>query len=132
MEGVVTMLAAVAGEDLPQQQPRVTGFFDMLERFNVAFSLFDVDGDGKLTVDEIGDVLRELGQEVSDEDLREIIEEFDENQNGQIDFDEFLWLMTRRAGVKDSVPDLMRAAASAELARQSEEATDGEQEHEGA
>jgi len=42
-----------------------------------AFCLFDIDGDGKITTDELGTVMKSLGMEPSDEQLREMIDEVD-------------------------------------------------------
>lgn len=42
-----------------------------------AFCLFDIDGDGKITTDELGTVMKSLGMEPSDDQLREMIDEVD-------------------------------------------------------
>lgn len=43
------------------------------------FRLFDKDGDGTVNCDELGTVMRQLGQEPSDEELRQMIAEVDED-----------------------------------------------------
>ena len=49
-----------------------------------AFALFDKDGDGALSVAELQDVLTRPGggQPLTDDDVRAVIAEFDENNDG--------------------------------------------------
>ncbi|KAG8722786.1 calmodulin-like 3 [Ceratobasidium sp. 395] len=58
-----------------------------------AFSLFDKDGDGTISKDELGTIMRSLGQCPSDSELQGIIERGDLDHSGTIDFDEFLAMM---------------------------------------
>lgn len=73
---------------------------EQIAEFKEAFSLFDKDGDGTITVKELGTVMKSLGQNPTDKELREIIQEVDVDGNGKIDFAEFLALMARK--MKDS------------------------------
>ena len=76
---------------------------DETAEFKEAFALFDKDGDGVITPLELGVALRAMGQEPSDEDLKvcgfharrphvmpmqHMIDEFDTNGDGVIDFPE--------------------------------------------
>lgn len=45
---------------------------------------------------ELKDLFRKLGHEVSDEEIKEIVDEYDADGNGQIDFSEFLDMMSRQ------------------------------------
>ena len=45
--------------------------------FKEAFALFDKDGDGTITTKELGTVMRSLGQNPTEADLREMINEVD-------------------------------------------------------
>lgn len=47
--------------------------------FKEAFSLFDRDGDGTITTKELGTVMRALGQNPTEEELRQMVEEVDED-----------------------------------------------------
>ena len=44
-----------------------------------AFALFDLDGNGFITNDELGTVLRKMGQEPTDEEVDAMIAEIDEH-----------------------------------------------------
>eukprot|EP00505_MAST-04D_sp_SCG-Rhode-Island_P005941 Stramenopile-MAST_4_protein_5941 len=52
---------------------------EQIQELKQAFALFDVDGSGEVSTDELGTVLATLGQKVSEEELVEIIEEVDED-----------------------------------------------------
>ncbi|KAG5720450.1 hypothetical protein E4T56_gene7114 [Termitomyces sp. T112] len=74
---------------------------DQIAEFREIFALFDKDDDGTITQEELGIVMRKLGQTPTDNDLRELIREVDTNNNGTIDFDEFLALMSHKFSVGD-------------------------------
>ena len=64
--------------------------------FKAAFNLFDKDGDGFINTNELASVLRSLGQNHTEAELQEIISEIDIDDNGSIDFPEFLTMMARK------------------------------------
>lgn len=61
-----------------------------------AFSLFDADGSGSITIDELGDVLKKLGLYTSREDLLKVVEDLDQAGSGKITFEDFRQLMTEK------------------------------------
>uniref|UniRef100_A0A667XW59 Calmodulin 1b n=1 Tax=Myripristis murdjan TaxID=586833 RepID=A0A667XW59_9TELE len=72
-----------------------------------AFSLFDKDGDGTITTKELGTVMRSLGQNPTeaelqdminevDADVDEMIREADIDGDGQVNYEEFVQMMTAK------------------------------------
>lgn len=60
-----------------------------LQEVKEAFQLFDKDGDGNISPDELGEVLRSLGQTPTKSELVDMINEFDSKGKGTIDFEDF-------------------------------------------
>lgn len=50
-----------------------------ISEYREAFSLFDKDGNGQITVDELRAVLKTLGKNPTDEEVMEMINSVDEN-----------------------------------------------------
>ncbi len=59
--------------------------FFLQPEFKEAFSLFDKDGDGTITTKELGTVMRSLGQNPTEAELQDMINEVD------ADGKDFLW-----------------------------------------
>merc|ERR1719389_1239276 len=66
---------------------------EQLNEFKEAFALFDKDGDLTISSDELGTVMRSLGQKPTKREVEAMIREVDDNNDGTIDFDEFKVLM---------------------------------------
>ena len=64
--------------------------------YREAFALFDKNGDGTITVTELGTVMRSLGSNPTETELQDMINEVDADGNGTLDFDEFCQLMARQ------------------------------------
>merc|ERR1719149_66521 len=82
---------------------------EQIAEFKEAFSLFDKDGDGTITTKELGTVMRSLGQNPTEAELQDMINEVDADGNGTIDFPEFCTLMARKMKDTDSEEDLIEA-----------------------
>ena len=67
-----------------------------IAEFKEAFSLFDKDGDGTITTTELGVVMKSLGQNPTEQELKDMLHEIDFNSDGSIDFSEFLTMMARK------------------------------------
>ncbi|KAF3177586.1 hypothetical protein EYR41_008762 [Orbilia oligospora] len=67
-----------------------------VQTFQDAFKIFDKDGNGEISIDELGAVMNSLGQQPTESELRDIIHEVDLDNTGTIDFQEFLALMAPR------------------------------------
>ena len=63
--------------------------------FKQIFELFDPTGEGKITMRELGTIIRSFGTNPTEADLKDIINEVDLDGNGDVDFEEFLHLMCR-------------------------------------
>uniref|UniRef100_UPI00398F0269 uncharacterized protein n=1 Tax=Pristiophorus japonicus TaxID=55135 RepID=UPI00398F0269 len=66
---------------------------DTYEEIKQGFSLFDCDGDGKITFDNLKDACKSTGVYFSHQDLREMIKGVDTNGDGAVDMEEFIDLM---------------------------------------
>lgn len=82
---------------------------EQIAEFKEAFQIFDKDGDGSITTKELGTVMRSLGQNPSDEEVRQMIEEVDEDKSETIDFKEFLGLMAKKMKETDAEDELLEA-----------------------
>ena len=63
--------------------------------YEEAFSLFDKNNDGTITVSELATVMRSLGSNPTNSELQDMINEVDSDGNGTLEFDEFCQLMAR-------------------------------------
>ncbi|KAL7066340.1 putative centrin protein [Cryptosporidium serpentis] len=66
---------------------------DPKEEILKAFKLFDDDNTGKISLKNLRRVARELGENISDDELQAMIEEFDKDMDGEINEEEFLSIM---------------------------------------
>lgn len=76
------------------------------------FALFDYNGDGIISVEELEKVMRSLGLRPTKRELHEILDEVDLDCSGAIDFDEFLTVMAKRLAleaVKEKEDELVNA-----------------------
>ncbi|GFP85821.1 calmodulin-like protein 11 [Phtheirospermum japonicum] len=82
---------------------------EQIVEFQEAFSLFDKDGDGCITIEELATVIRSLDQNPSEEELQDMINEVDSDGNGTIEFAEFLNLMANKLKETDAEAELKEA-----------------------
>jgi len=82
---------------------------EQISEFKEAFSLFDKDNDGTVTTHELGTVMRSLGQNPTEAELKDMINEVDADGNGTIDFPEFLTMMARKMRATDSEEEIKEA-----------------------
>ena len=82
---------------------------EQLAEYKEAFSLFDKNGDGSISEVELGEIMKSLGQKPTLQELRDMIHEVDTDNNGTIDFKEFLVLMERQVGSGDKDTEYMEA-----------------------
>ncbi|CAN1278541.1 Calmodulin-like protein 30 [Linum perenne] len=60
-----------------------------------AFRTFDVNGDGRISAEELLQVLRQLGERCSIDDCRRMVRAVDNDGDGLVNMDEFTAMMTR-------------------------------------
>ncbi|XP_023575556.1 calmodulin-like protein 3 [Octodon degus] len=82
---------------------------EQIAEFREAFSLFDKDGDGCITTQELGTVMRSLGQNPTEAELQGMVNEIDRDGNGTVDFPEFLGMMARKMKDTDSEEEIREA-----------------------
>ena len=68
---------------------------EILEEMKRAFQLFDVDDTGNITVDNLRQVADQLGEKMTDDELKEMIEEADQSKKGSVNFPEFFHIMKK-------------------------------------
>ena len=63
-------------------------------KLRAAFKMFDKDGGGSISIDEIKQVLS-FGQNLDEEVIQQIIRQVDDNGDGEISYDEFVQMMMK-------------------------------------
>ena len=84
---------------------------DEIKNLKEIFALFDEDGSGSITIEELDKMMRGLGREVPEAALRDMIASVDADGTGAIEFDEFLILMARDAAGRDPLAEAARSFA---------------------
>uniref|UniRef100_A0A2K5HYF3 EF-hand domain-containing protein n=1 Tax=Colobus angolensis palliatus TaxID=336983 RepID=A0A2K5HYF3_COLAP len=77
---------------------------EQIAEFKEAFSLFDKDGDGTITTKKLGAVMTSLGQnpteaelqDMINEEVDETIREADTDGDGQVNYEEFVQMMSAK------------------------------------
>nr|KAF6479455.1 hypothetical protein HJG59_002732 [Molossus molossus] len=68
---------------------------DEKEELLKAFKLFDDDDTGSITLNNIKRVAKELGENLTDDELKEMLDEADHDGDGEINEEEFLRMMQK-------------------------------------
>ncbi len=66
------------------------------EEIRAAFKVFDIDGNGFISEDELRQTLSNLGEHLSDRELKAMMNQADLNHDGQIDYNEFSRMLLNR------------------------------------
>ncbi|KAK7397304.1 hypothetical protein VNO78_18472 [Psophocarpus tetragonolobus] len=82
---------------------------EQIGEFLEAFCLFDKDGDGCITVEELSTAIRSLDENPTVEELQIMMNEVDTDGSGTIEFGEFLNLMARKMKESEAEEELKEA-----------------------
>ena len=77
--------------------------------FREIFNLVDTDGSGDISKAELGLLCTKLGLSFTSGQLDQMIMEIDKNNDGEIDFDEFIAVLSNQAKPAVGISDLKRA-----------------------
>ncbi|KAI6218200.1 Calmodulin [Aphelenchoides fujianensis] len=92
------------------QLPQIDGLTrEQVEEFKEAFELFDKDGDGRVTAQELGIVMQSLGHTPTQQELLDMVNEIDEDGNGTIELVEFARMMNKKVKESDVERELREA-----------------------
>ncbi|XP_070502700.1 troponin C, isoallergen Bla g 6.0101-like [Chironomus tepperi] len=87
--------AAAPAEPEKRTGPETKLSKDQLKILRDAFNVFDNEKKGAISLDIIGTILELLGHAVEEDELDDILDEFDEDESGEIEFAEFVKLASR-------------------------------------
>jgi len=73
------------------------------EELKEAFKLFDMDGDGQITIQELRQLIRKVGGNMTEAEAKALINEADKDGNQGVDYSEFtkLWSAIRGEGEEE-------------------------------
>ena len=66
---------------------------DLVGELKAAFHIFDVDGNGTIEIEDIKFALELMGEQITEEEVKEILDMGDLDKNGSISFEEFMKLL---------------------------------------
>jgi len=82
---------------------------DELATFQEAFTVFDKNQDGTITTKELSTVMRSLGQNPTDAEVQDMINEVDVDGSGAIEFPEFCVMMVKKMQESDTENEIREA-----------------------
>ncbi|CAG9802101.1 unnamed protein product [Chironomus riparius] len=101
---------SIVGSSFVRQKSSEYGLTEeQVAEFKEVFMLFDKDEDGSITMAELAVVMRSLGQRPTETELRNMVNDVDQNDNGMIEFNEFLQMMSKKMREGDSEDELKEA-----------------------
>eukprot|EP00090_Calanus_glacialis_P039722 TRINITY_DN69168_c0_g1_i1.p1 TRINITY_DN69168_c0_g1~~TRINITY_DN69168_c0_g1_i1.p1 ORF type:complete len:177 (-),score=69.08 TRINITY_DN69168_c0_g1_i1:87-539(-) len=77
--------------------------------FREAFGQFDKNGDGSISTKELSNVMRSLGQNPTEAELQDAINEVDVDGSGAVEWEEFCVLMYKKMREKDPENEIKEA-----------------------
>ena len=84
---------------------------DKIAEYKEAFDMFDKDGGGTISGNEIVKIMKNFGYPIKKSEAQKMIAEIDDNGDGEIDFEEFVTLMQKHIQyIDESDEDLVLRA----------------------
>lgn len=81
---------------------------DEVMEIKEAFDLFDTDKSGQIDTEELKQALKNLGIDAKNQTLNNMMADLDADNSGEIDFDEFINMMTAKMSDRDTREDLKK------------------------
>lgn len=81
---------------------------DEIEEIREAFNLFDTDGNGTIDPKELKEAMQSLGFEAKNQTIYQMMTDIDKDGTGDIDFEEFLDVLTAGIGDTDNKEDIKK------------------------
>ena len=82
---------------------------DKEKEFKDIFDKYDSNRDGNVTSDELANILKAINLDVSDEEIKEIIEELELEGNNEINYENFVSIVNRREKDVDTEEEVLKA-----------------------
>lgn len=82
---------------------------ERIAEFREAFELFDKDQDGCITIDELAALMKALNLPATDQEIHNMKSEVDVDQNGNIEYKEYISLIARRVRDVDLEEEMIEA-----------------------
>eukprot|EP01018_Ginkgo_biloba_P033777 Gb_09531 [translate_table: standard] len=80
-----------------------------IQELTDVFKSFDANGDGLISWCELGGIMRQLGYQATEEELRRMVRRVDSNGDGYVDLHEFIEMNTKDMNVSKHMDDLRTA-----------------------
>ncbi|KAI8319185.1 Ca2+-binding EF-hand protein [Martensiomyces pterosporus] len=83
----------ISGDSFTQVMSEMISKRDPVEEYKKAFKLIDESGSGRITAVNLRRIARELGENIADDEIQAMIDEFDLDNDGGINEEEFIKIM---------------------------------------
>merc|ERR1711862_280668 len=82
---------------------------EQIRKYKAAFSKFDTDKDEVITGKELGKILRYIGQNPTEAEVQEMVEDADKDGTGTLDIIEFLQMMREKVKEQNKEDEIKEA-----------------------
>ncbi|CAL0331803.1 unnamed protein product [Lupinus luteus] len=86
---------AIDYEEFEHMLTAKIGERDTKEELMKAFHIIDQDRNGKISVSDIKNIAKELGENFTDREIQEMVDEADRHNDGEVNADDFIRMMKR-------------------------------------